>query len=125
MVKKKLAFGLVVISCVSFFTFTNSSEAFARSTDKVQTKISGTEKDVLVSRLAIRKEGIVTAQNGLNVRGGPGTDYGKTGFVYYNETVVVEDSISGWYRISYSTSSGTKYGYVLSQYIRLTGGTDM
>ena len=117
MLKKKLSFGLAVISCVSVLTFLNPSEVFAKPT--------GTEpagRSVIASvKLYPREVGIVTAKSGLNVRGGAGTNYAITGSVYYNEKVVIEESDGEWYKISYSTSTGTKYGWVSSYYIRHTG----
>lgn len=41
----------------------------------------------------------VTAKKGLNVRKGPGTNYGKVGALSYNTNVTVYETKSGWGRI--------------------------
>ena len=50
----------------------------------------------------------------LNVRGGPGTQYGKTGSLYAGEQVLLLSTSGGWSRILYH---GTKTGYVSAQYL--------
>lgn len=60
---------------------------------------------------------VSTQSTVLNVRSGPGTSYSKVGTLAKGQTVVVLSSSNGWSRVLYS---GTKTGYVSSQY--LTGG---
>lgn len=50
----------------------------------------------------------------LNVRSGPGTQYGKIASVYAGEPVLKLSASGGWSRILYH---GTKTGYVSSQYL--------
>lgn len=57
---------------------------------------------------------VATNGSALNVRGGPGTGYTKTGTLKKGETAVVLSTSSGWSRILYH---GTKTGYVSAQYL--------
>lgn len=50
----------------------------------------------------------------LNVRSGPGTQYGKAASLYAGENVLLLSTSGGWSRILYH---GTKTGYVSSQYL--------
>lgn len=50
----------------------------------------------------------------LNVRSGPGTQYGRTASLYAGESVLLLSTDGGWSRILYH---GTKTGYVSSQYL--------
>ena len=50
----------------------------------------------------------------LNVRSGPGTQYGKTASLYAGESVLLLSADGGWSRILYH---GTKTGYVSAQYL--------
>ena len=50
----------------------------------------------------------------LNVRSGPGTQYGKAASLYAGEPVLLLSTSGGWSRILYH---GTKTGYVSSQYL--------
>ena len=50
----------------------------------------------------------------LNVRSGPGTQYGKTASLYAGENVLLLSTNGGWSRILYH---GTKTGYVSAQYL--------
>ena len=50
----------------------------------------------------------------LNVRSGPGTQYGKTASLYAGENVLLLSTSGGWSRILYH---GTKTGYVSAQYL--------
>lgn len=57
----------------------------------------------------------VNTQSGnLNIRSGPGTSYAKTGSLSKGETVIVLSTSGSWSRVLYS---GTKTGYVSSQYL--------
>ena len=48
------------------------------------------------------KTGTVTATAGLNVRSGPGTNYGVVGGLAYNTKVTITGESNGWYKIKYS-----------------------
>lgn len=50
----------------------------------------------------------------LNVRSGPGTQYGRTASLYAGESVLLLRTDGGWSRILYH---GTKTGYVSAQYL--------
>lgn len=64
----------------------------------------------------------VTVSSSLNVRSGPGTSYGRTGSLSGGTTVLVLSTSGSWSRILYS---GTKTGWVSSQYLSTgSGGTD-
>ncbi|MBU5592050.1 SH3 domain-containing protein [Clostridium sp. MSJ-4] len=124
MLKKKLALGLVVMSCVSVLTFVNPSEVFAKTTDEMKVEVREDKKDLVRAQYAL-EIGIVRAASGLNVRSGAGANYEKIGFVYYGEEVTIRKRDGGWTYISYLTSSGgVKYGWVASQYIEGTGRYD-
>ncbi|MBU5592049.1 SH3 domain-containing protein [Clostridium sp. MSJ-4] len=117
MLKKKLALGLAVMSCVSVLTFVKPSEVFAKTTDKMKVEVREDKKDFVKAQYAL-ETGIVTATSGLNVRSGPGTNYEKIGFLYYGEDVIIRKSDNGWKYVSYLTPNGvTKYGWVSGQYI--------
>ena len=50
----------------------------------------------------------------LNVRSGPGTQYGRAASLYAGESVLLLSTSGGWSRILYH---GTKTGYVSAQYL--------
>ena len=50
----------------------------------------------------------------LNVRSGPGTQYGRTASLFAGESVLLLSTSGGWSRILYH---GTKTGYVSAQYL--------
>lgn len=41
----------------------------------------------------------VIARNGLNVRSGPGVEYGIVGGLRYGATAIILDGANGWWRI--------------------------
>ena len=55
---------------------------------------------------------VATQAGNLNIRSGPGTNYGKIGNLSKGEVVIQLSSSNGWSRILYH---GTKTGYVSSQ----------
>lgn len=55
----------------------------------------------------------VTAQDGLNVRGGPGMGHAKLGKLAFAETVIPLEKASGWVRIKY----GNGFGWVSESYL--------
>ena len=63
--------------------------------------------------------GIVEADV-LNIRSGAGTSYSVTGTVNKGATVTILSSSNGWYKISYNGTTG----YVSSEYIRTSSGSD-
>jgi len=126
MLKKKLALGLAVMSCVTALALGKPVEVFAASTDDAKVGVSAVDENgVGRGAYASSRIGYVTAQSGLNVRSGPGTGNSKIGFVYYNERVIVESYSDGWYYINYATSSGRKSGWVSAQYIRIVNDGSM
>lgn len=63
---------------------------------------------------------IVGASGGLRVRSGPGTTYSvQASLVNGNKVTIVEEAENGWYRISYSTSSGATTGYIMGEFIEV------
>ena len=61
----------------------------------------------------------VTAQSGLNVRNGPGTNYAKVGMLTYGTTVSVISTSNGWSTIHH----GTGTAYVYSDYLMPLDGS--
>ncbi len=55
----------------------------------------------------------VTSQDGLNVRGGPGTDQAKLGKLAFAEIIVPLEKTSGWVKIKY----GNSFGWVSESYL--------
>ncbi|MEK7112806.1 MAG: SH3 domain-containing protein [Patescibacteria group bacterium] len=55
----------------------------------------------------------VTAQDGLNVRGGPGTDQPRLGKLAFAEMVIPLEKTSGWVKIKY----GDGFGWVSESYL--------
>lgn len=64
-------------------------------------------------------KGKVTA-NRLNVRSGAGTTYSKIGSISKGMEVEILDTVGSWYKIKYS---GSKVGYVSSDYISKNGSS--
>lgn len=62
-----------------------------------------------------------TASGNLNVRSGAGTSYKVTGSLAKGKIVVVLSESNGWSRVLYN---GVKTGYVSSQYLSKTSGSD-
>ena len=65
-----------------------------------------------------------TATAGVNVRGGPSTDYKKVGFLSNGNTVNVAGKVEGrsWYMIS---QNGAGQGFVHSDYLQQAQGTKL
>ncbi len=55
----------------------------------------------------------VTSQDGLNVRGGPGTDQAKLGKLAFSEIILPLEKTSGWVKIKY----GNSFGWVSESYL--------
>lgn len=62
-----------------------------------------------------------TVSGNLNVRSGAGTSYKVTGSLAKGKIVVVLSESNGWSRVLYN---GVKTGYVSSQYLSKTSGSD-
>lgn len=65
------------------------------------------------------KKGIVTASN-LNVRSGAGTNFARLGSLNKNDKVDILDTVGDWYRIKF----GRDYGYVHSDYIKISDASN-
>ncbi len=64
---------------------------------------------------------VIDAQNGLNVRSGPGTENAKTGSLQTGNCVVVLGEEDGWYHILYLTPDNqAAIGYVMGNYLNVT-----
>ncbi len=61
---------------------------------------------------------VVITASSLNVREGPGTNYGKLGALATGETVIVHETKDGWYRISYNG----KDGWISAEYAMKVSG---
>ncbi len=62
-----------------------------------------------------RMDSIMYAQNSVNIRSGPGTEYDKTGRLELNDEIIVlgQHKESGWYYIEYDEERG----YVSDKYL--------
>ncbi len=110
LIKKFAAFTGAVMIAGTLMVLGNTTEAYASCID---------QNTVKPSRYVPGTTGMVTANGGLNVRRGPGTGYGKIGWVDFGEQVVILNGQSGWYYIRYSTSNGCKIGWVYSKYVHI------
>ena len=61
---------------------------------------------------------IVNAEQGLNIRSGPGTEYEKVASAQNGASVAILGEENGWYRIDYG---GGRIGYVLKDYVSVNG----
>ena len=61
------------------------------------------------------KKGIVKVNSALNMRSGPGSNYGVIGTLCNNDEVEIIKEVDGWYEIKFNGKSG----YVSSQYIKV------
>ena len=73
------------------------------------------------------KEGILTGTN-VNVRSGPGTEYGKIAVVSKGQKVsIVGESISTegslWYQVQFTLSGKSYAGYIYAAYVSITSTT--
>ena len=59
---------------------------------------------------------ITNAENGLNIRSGPGTTYDVVASAANNAVVVILDEADGWYHIDYGNG---KTGYVSKDYVTI------
>ncbi|HHD2752993.1 TPA: SH3 domain-containing protein [Clostridium perfringens] len=64
------------------------------------------------------KQGIVKVNSTLNMRSGPGSNYGVIGTLHNNDKVEIIREVSGWYEIKFNGKSG----YVSSQYVTIVDG---
>ncbi|ELC8442134.1 SH3 domain-containing protein, partial [Clostridium perfringens] len=66
------------------------------------------------------KEGTVYGvSTNLNVRTGPGTNYQVLGYLLAGDKVKILGEENDWYKIQFTTSSGSKIGYASKKYIRV------
>lgn len=66
---------------------------------------------------AVGKTAIVTG-SGVNVRAGPGTNFGKTGFVNKGNKLEVITEKNGWYQLKLASG---KAGWVIGSYLSISG----
>lgn len=63
---------------------------------------------------------VTNAENGLNVRSGPGSDYGRVGGLKADASVVVLGQQEGWYQVLFRNPDGqAAIGYVSAEYLTL------
>ena len=63
---------------------------------------------------------VTNAENGLNVRSGPGSDYGRVGGLKPDASVVVLGQQEGWYQVLFRNPDGqAAIGYVSADYLTL------
>lgn len=66
------------------------------------------------------KEGTVYGvSTNLNVRTGPGTNYQVLGYLLSGDKVKILGEENDWYKVQFTTSSGSKIGYASKKYIRV------
>lgn len=67
---------------------------------------------------------VVGAENGLNVRSGPGTEYSVIGGLSDQAQVIILSQENGWYHIMYLSRSGqAAIGYVSADYVQVSETT--
>ncbi|MCC5420773.1 SH3 domain-containing protein [Clostridium perfringens] len=65
--------------------------------------------------VSVNKKGVVKVNSALNMRSGPGSNYGVIGTLRNNDEVEIIKEVDGWYEIKFNGKSG----YVSSQYIKV------
>ena len=65
--------------------------------------------------VSVNKQGVVKVNSALNMRSGPGSNYGVIGTLRNNDKVEIIKEVDGWYEIKFNG----KIGYVSSQYIKI------
>ncbi|WP_283696394.1 SH3 domain-containing protein, partial [Clostridium perfringens] len=65
--------------------------------------------------VSLNKQGVVKVNSALNMRSGPGSNYGVIGTLRNNDEVEIIKEVDGWYEIKFNGKSG----YVSSQYIKV------
>ncbi|MBO3314470.1 SH3 domain-containing protein [Clostridium perfringens] len=76
-----------------------------------------TNGDIEIEKPSVsaNKKGIVKVNSALNMRSGPGSNYGVIGTLRNNDEVEIIKEVDGWYEIKFNGKSG----YVSSQYIKV------
>ena len=84
---------------------------------KVVDNESSEEKPVEPEKpsVSVNKQGVVKVNSALNMRSGPGSNYGVIGTLRNNDKVEIIKEVDGWYEIKFNG----KVGYVSSQYIKI------
>ena len=84
---------------------------------KVVDNESSEEKPVEPEKpsVSVNKQGVVKVNSALNMRSGPGSNYGVIGTLRNNDKVEIIKEVDGWYEIKFNG----KVGYVSSQYIKV------
>ena len=84
---------------------------------KVVDNESNEEKPVEPEKpsVSVNKQGVVKVNSALNMRSGPGSNYGVIGTLRNNDKVEIIKEVDGWYEIKFNG----KVGYVSSQYIKV------
>lgn len=65
--------------------------------------------------VSVNKQGIVKVNSALNMRSGPGSNYGVIGTLRNNDKVEIIKEVDGWYEIKFNG----KVGYVSKSYITI------
>ncbi len=85
--------------------------------------------------IALKSTGAIAATSGtvtaasLNVRSGPGTNYdkvqvnGSNAYLKKGDKLTIIGTKSGWYKISFTFSGKKLQGYVMDDYVKITGTT--
>lgn len=62
---------------------------------------------------------VINVTSNLNVRKGAGNNHYVIGYLLNSQSVQVVSTEGNWYKIKYSTSTGTREGYVSKDYIKI------
>ncbi|MGV1077123.1 SH3 domain-containing protein [Clostridium perfringens] len=78
-------------------------------------KVVDNESNEEKPSVSLNKQGVVKVNSALNMRSGPGSNYGVIGTLCNNDEVEIIKEVDGWYEIKFNGKSG----YVSSQYIKV------
>lgn len=102
-------------------TVTNLYPGAESTTVTITASWNGLTSSCTVTCQPAQQTGTVTnAENGLNVRSGPGTTYDKVGALRNESQVVVMGKEEGWYQILFRNAKGlAAIGYVSADYLTI------
>lgn len=76
-----------------------------------------TNEDIEIEKpsVSVNKQGVVKVNSALNMRSGPGSNYGVIGTLHNNDKVEIIKEVDGWYKIKFNG----KVGYASKSYITI------
>ena len=122
MLSRKL-FGFFLVGAMTAlffmaFSINNISYATALGRNAVITLLANRDTE-LSHATALGRNAVVTGA-GVNVRGGPGTNFSKIGFVSKGDKLAVISEKNGWYQLRLTNG---KTGWVIGSYLTISGST--